>query len=173
PHAGRDRARPLIGLHRQCRSMATAREPDADAAGDAGLPALHHAADRTRQSGRAGVSRRAFGANAPRTKWYHQDPRALVHLSKRRTRNPRNADLSPGVPASQPVAEAVRLARLPRHKKGAERLNVTDGGLTLRVLIDSPYAFGSAPCCALGFAAGAACRSARACGWRQSSTTEA
>ena len=45
-----DRARPQQGLHRQRHSVAAARQPHADAAGDADLPAVHPAADRTGES---------------------------------------------------------------------------------------------------------------------------
>ena len=45
-----DRARPQQGLHRQRDPLAAARQPHADAAGDADLPAVHPAADRARES---------------------------------------------------------------------------------------------------------------------------
>ena len=41
------------------------------------------------------------------------------------TRNPRHADLPSGLPAAQPVAEALRLARFPGDQEGARRLRLT------------------------------------------------
>ena len=52
--------------------------------------------------------------------------RALVHLRHGKARDPRLADVPSGLPAAQPAAEAVRLARFPRDQEGA-------GGVTARV----------------------------------------
>ena len=77
----------------------------------ADLPAFHLASDRAGRPGHSGLSRRPFSANAARHQGrHHQDARALVHLQYRKTRNPRRADISPGVSAAQPAAEAFRLA---------------------------------------------------------------
>ncbi len=62
---GLDRSR---RLYRQCRALAPAGQPHADAAGDRDLPALHPPADRARQSGHTGLPRRAVGADIARIK---------------------------------------------------------------------------------------------------------
>ena len=66
-------------LHRQHRAVAAARQPHADAAGIRDLPAVHPAPDRARRSRRAGLPRRAVGADAARHPGRHpQDARPLV-----------------------------------------------------------------------------------------------
>ena len=52
------------GLHRQRHSVAAARKPDTDAAGDADLPAVHPAPDRAGRSGYSGDARQSVDANA-------------------------------------------------------------------------------------------------------------
>ena len=77
-------------LHRQRDSLAAARQPHADAAGDADLPAVHPAPDRTGQPGRAGDARQSLDADAavdPRG--HHEDPRQLVRLRHRHAHDPR------------------------------------------------------------------------------------
>ncbi len=105
------RARPQQGLHRQRDSVAAARQPDADAAGNPDLPAVHPAADRTGQSRRAGDARQSLDANAavdPRR--HHEDPRALVRLRHRHPHHPRHRHLPPGLSVALAVLQADDLA---------------------------------------------------------------
>ena len=86
----------------------------------ADLPAFHLASNRVGRPGHSGLSRRPVSTNAARHQGrHHQDPRTLVHLRYRKTRNPRHADVSSSVSVAQPAAEAFRLARLPGHQKSA------------------------------------------------------
>ena len=50
------------GLYRQCRALAPARQPRADAAGDGDLPAVHPPPDRACRAEIAGLPRRIGGA---------------------------------------------------------------------------------------------------------------
>ena len=82
------------------------------------------APDRACRSRYSGLPRRAFGADAARHQGgHHQDERTLVHLQHGKTRDPRHADLPPGVSAAQPVAEAFCLAGFSRDQEGARRLS--------------------------------------------------
>ena len=81
PDDGGDRARSHKRLHCQCDSLAAARQPHPDAAGNPDLPAVHPAPDRTGQSGRAGdarQSRRPDPAVDPRR--HHEEPRQMAGL---------------------------------------------------------------------------------------------
>jgi hypothetical protein len=65
------------------------------------LPALHPAPDRTRRPRHSGLPRRSLGANAARHQGgHHQDARALVHFRHRQARDPRYADVPPGLPVA-------------------------------------------------------------------------
>ena len=115
-----DRARPQQGLHRQRDPLAAARQPDADAAGDANLPAVHPAADRTREPGRAGDARQSLDANAavdPRG--HHEDPRKMVRLRHRHPHHPRHGDVPSGVSAALAVLQADVVAGSARDREGA------------------------------------------------------
>ena len=115
-----DRARPQQGLHRQCHSLAAARQPDANAAGDANLPAVHPAADRAREPGRAGDARQSLDANAavdPRG--HHEDPRKVVRLRHRHAHHPRHGDVPSGLSVALAVLQADVVAGPARHCEGA------------------------------------------------------
>ena len=72
---GGDRARPHQRLHRQRDSLAAARQPHADAAGDADLPALHPAPDRAGEPGRAGDARQSLDPDpAVDPRGHHEAP---------------------------------------------------------------------------------------------------
>ncbi len=77
-HDGGDRARSHQCLHRQCRAVAAAGQPHADAAGNRDLPAVHPPSDRARQSGHPGLPRRAGDANAARHQGRHHPKRAAA-----------------------------------------------------------------------------------------------
>ena len=63
-------------LYRQRHSVAAARQPHADAAGDANLPAVHPAPDRTGESGRAGHARQSLDPDpAVDPRGHHENPR--------------------------------------------------------------------------------------------------
>ena len=106
-----------LGLHRQRHSLAAARQPHADAAGDGDLPALHRAADRAGQSEASGRAGRPVGQAAARTR-----PRACCGCAApgARTRtvgrhgHPDHADAAPGLSPAQSGAQEARLARFPR-----------------------------------------------------------
>src|SRR5207245_58268 len=96
---------------RQHRAVAAARQPDADAAGDADLPALHPAADRARRSGHPGLSRQPLEPDAaPLHRGHHEDARALAELSDRLARDPRDRDAASGLPAALADLQAAGLA---------------------------------------------------------------
>ena len=117
-----DRPRPRRRLHRQHHSMAPARQPHADAAGEPDLPALHSAPDRARQSGYPRLPRRAGLADPARRQGRHQaHARALVRVPHRHARNPRHRDLPSGLSVALAAGEALRLARFRRDQKGAGR----------------------------------------------------
>jgi len=76
---GLDRSK---GLYRQRDSVAAARQPHADAAGNANLPAVHPAPDRTGEPRRAGDARQSLdtdllstreGIMRTRGKWFDYD----------------------------------------------------------------------------------------------------
>ena len=106
-------------LHRQCRALAAARQPHADAAGDADLPAVHPAADRARQSGRAGDPRQSLGADAAvDERRHHAHPRPLVRLRHR------HASIRAWRHSIRPIScahlvQAAGLAGSPRDREGA------------------------------------------------------
>ena len=115
-----DRARPQQGLYRQCDSVAAARQPHADAAGDANLPAVHSAADRAGQSRRAGDARQSLDANAavdPRG--HHAHARKMVRLRHRHAHHPRHRHVPPGLSVALAVLQADVLAGSARDREGA------------------------------------------------------
>ncbi len=116
----RDRPRPHQRLHRQCHTVASARQPHADAAGNPDLPALHAAPDRAGRSRHPGLSRRPVGADAARHQGRHpQVARALARLPHRHPRDPRHRDLPSRLSPAQPDRKALRVARFPRHQESA------------------------------------------------------
>ena len=120
PHDRGDRARPHHGLHRQCDSVAAARQPHADAAGNADLPAIHPAADRTGEPRRAGHARQSLDPDAAATregimrtrgKWFDYD------TGSRKIRA--LADLPSGLSAALAVLQADGLAGSAFDREGA------------------------------------------------------
>src|SRR4051812_6090812 len=100
--------------------MAAARQPDADAAGDANLPAVHPAADRAGQSGRAGHARQSLDPDlAVDARGHHEDPRALVRLRYRHPRDPRAGHLPPGLSLALAVLQEDGLAGFAFDREGA------------------------------------------------------
>ena len=92
----------------------------ADAAGDANLPAIHPAADRTREPGRTGDARQSLDANAavdPRG--HHENPRKMVRLRHRHPHHPRHGDVPSGVSVALAVLQADVVAGPARHREGA------------------------------------------------------
>ncbi len=122
PHDRRDRPRPQHGLYRQCHSVAAARQPHADAAGDADLPALHPAPDRAGEPGRSGHARQSLHANAARhARRHHAHPRQMGRLRHRHAGDPRAADLPSGLSVALAVLQADVVAGFARDREGARR----------------------------------------------------
>ena len=98
-------------LYRQRHSLAAARQPHADAAGDTDLPAVHPAPDRTGEPGRAGHARQSLDANAARDpRGHHAHPRQMVRLRHRRSHDPRNGDVPSGLSVALAVLQAPVMA---------------------------------------------------------------
>ena len=111
-------------LYRQCRAVAAARQPHADAAGNRDLPALHPPPDRAGQSGCPGLPRRRRrckrcsasrkASQSSRGRWFA--------LRYRHARDPRAGDIPPRILAAQPAAKAVCLARFSGAEESARGL---------------------------------------------------
>jgi hypothetical protein len=100
-----------IGLDRQRHPLAPARQPHADAAGDADLPAVHPAADRADRSRGAGLPRQPVEPGGARPdRWHHEVARPLDDLQHRPARGARHRDAASGLSAAPAAAEAARLA---------------------------------------------------------------
>ena len=107
-------------LHRQRHSMAAARQPHADAAGDANLPAVHPAANRTGKSGRAGDARQSLDPDlAVDPRGHHENPRALVRLRHRHPRDPRARHFPSGLSVALAVLQAHGVAGFALDREGA------------------------------------------------------
>src|SRR5271165_4480014 len=106
--------------------MAAARQPDPDARGDAGLPALHQAADRTRGRGNPGVPRRVGGSDpAGRSGGDYASTRSVDALSMRGWPDaPGARDVPPGVLAAAAGTEETGVARSARAGESARGLIV-------------------------------------------------
>src|SRR5665213_13775 len=99
--------------------MATARQPDADAAGDANLSAVHPAANRAGEPGRAGNTRQSVDSDlAVDPRGHHENPGALVRLRHRHPRDPRAGHLPPGLSAPLAVLQADGLAGFAFDREG-------------------------------------------------------
>ena len=116
------------GLHRQRHSVASARQPDADAAGNSDLPAVHPAADRTGRSGYSGNARQSFDTNAAvNARRHHENARAMVRLRHRHARDPRDGDVPSGLSVALAVLQAAVLAGSARDLQGAGTDRVRKG----------------------------------------------
>src|SRR5215510_11985986 len=123
PHDGGDRARPHLGLYRQHRAVAPARQSHAHAAGIRDLPAFHAAPDRTRRPRHIDLSRQSFDPDAAQQQGRHpQDARALVPLSHRHARDPRDGDAASRLSPAPAAAEAPCLAGFSRDQEGTDDL---------------------------------------------------
>src|SRR6516164_7768224 len=119
PHDGGDRARPHLGLYRQHRAVASARQSHAHAAGIRDLPAFHAAPDRARRPRHLDLPRQSFDADAAQQQGRHpQDARALVPLSHRHARDSRDGDAASRLSLAPAAAEAPCLAGFSRDQKG-------------------------------------------------------
>src|SRR5262249_16782641 len=81
---------------------------------------FHAASDRTCRPGHLGLSRQPFDADAAQQqRGYPQDPWALVSVSDRYARDPRDSDFASCLSPAPAAAEAVCLAGFSRDQKGA------------------------------------------------------
>src|SRR4029077_18298487 len=97
-----------------------ARQPHADAAGNADLSAVHPAADRTRRSGHSGDAWKPFDANPARdARRHHENPRALAQLRHRNARDPRNGHVPSGISVAIAILQAHGLARFARNRESS------------------------------------------------------
>jgi hypothetical protein len=110
-----DRMMAGIGLYRQRRALASARQPHADTAGIRGLSSLHPAPDRTRRPRHLGMPRQSFDTDAAQQQGrYPQDPRTLVAVPHWHTRDPRDCHAASRLSVAPAAAEALCLAGFSR-----------------------------------------------------------
>src|ERR1700686_2768849 len=105
--------------------MAAAGQSHADAAGDADLPAVHPAANRTGESGCAGDARQSLDPNAAiNARRHHENPRQMVRLRHRHAGDPRACHIPSGLSVALTVLQAHGVAGLARDREstGAESL---------------------------------------------------
>src|ERR1035437_9584085 len=112
--------------------MAAAGQPHADAAGDANLPAVHPAPNRTGESRCAGDARQSLDPDpAVDARGHHENPWQVVRLQHRHARDPRACHLPSGLSLALAVLQAHGVAGFAFDRKsagaGADFLILTAG----------------------------------------------